>query len=631
MQPFREITNVSSFRPGASAKAGALGGLGASRRGNISSMGGTAAPRQARPGGKGDPRPLSDSSFQAACREKIRNFLTRHNYEKPVTSKMLSAPSTSDYYSWVEFVFKQWSPLFRLPPTSDPSSAEWVLAVFRGLRYPFMLQKNSLNPIAPHAYPALLAALAWLVELHEADERMKLGPTINMGATDMGATALAMSTAAGGLALTGTTTGEQGGVDQIWMAYLCESFRHWTHTGKSSAKVDADFSRRLEEIFQRVAKELAALEDEKALTLRGVDEARAAVEAEKADQAATKQALVNLASDDAKYDQFNQQMALFLQDRMRMLEAVMANAAAIRARIDEKTAAKAQLEAQVAALGISQEDRIRFATERAQLEKQLKDAEESHKEKQRSTWDLEQEVCRRVAELSRRHEAHQDLIRRVRSSCPAKSAHELAFLDASRLPEPSSADSEARYLAELKGSTKAGIHGLLATLDERMAALAEHKVVLDESTLRAGERAAELETARAELARGAAENEERVARMEEDCARETARIDAALAAARADMDAKKSAAVSALASAKEALANATTEAEKKRKAEEAADAEWMAAMRELGCAIVEAHAHHSEAAEALCAESASLRKASLADITAAMVPPALGAAPPKRM
>jgi kinetochore protein NDC80 len=133
---------------------------------------------KAPPGVKGDPRPLGDKGYQAACARNVLEFLTSHGYEYQVTLKTLSSPTTKDYTNIMMFIVRYLDPSILKGFTKIE---EEIPQLYKRLRYPFTISKSNLTAVgSPHTWPAILAALSWVVELinycEKAEElRMKSG------------------------------------------------------------------------------------------------------------------------------------------------------------------------------------------------------------------------------------------------------------------------------------------------------------------------------------------------------------------------------------------------------------------------------------------------------------------------
>lgn len=118
---------------------------------------------KAPPGVKGDPRPVSDKGYQAACARNVLEFLTSHGYEYQVTMKTLSSPTTKDYTNIMMFIVRYLDPSIL---KGFAKIEEEIPQLYKRLRYPFTISKSNLTAVgSPHTWPAILAALSWVVEL----------------------------------------------------------------------------------------------------------------------------------------------------------------------------------------------------------------------------------------------------------------------------------------------------------------------------------------------------------------------------------------------------------------------------------------------------------------------------------
>ncbi len=144
-----------------------------------------------------DPRDLKDKGYIVLCQKKLVNFLTQNGYPFAISSKILSAPSSKEFYSIFQFLYQRLDSSFKL---SDHPQDQITL-LFKELHYPVRITKvffASKSPLwctilvyvpfidfsslvqstlaslgSPQTWPSLLVALIWLVELIEYDELVK--------------------------------------------------------------------------------------------------------------------------------------------------------------------------------------------------------------------------------------------------------------------------------------------------------------------------------------------------------------------------------------------------------------------------------------------------------------------------
>ena len=123
----------------------------------------------------GDPRQISDKAFKDRSIKKLIEYLVEHGYERTLSPQILTAPSTKDFVFIVSFLVRAAIPNFKF----DAKFEDELPQVLKALGYPYNISKSALQSVgAPHAWPTLLAALAWLVDLlnyYEADELRKEG------------------------------------------------------------------------------------------------------------------------------------------------------------------------------------------------------------------------------------------------------------------------------------------------------------------------------------------------------------------------------------------------------------------------------------------------------------------------
>ena len=114
-----------------------------------------------------DPRPINEKQYQTKCIKTIMQYLVSHNYEYPVSHKILSRPSSKDFNQIVTFLLRRVDPTFNDSSSKNSMKFEDEVAfAFKGLGYPFPISKTALVAAGSiHTWPTLLAALNWLIEL----------------------------------------------------------------------------------------------------------------------------------------------------------------------------------------------------------------------------------------------------------------------------------------------------------------------------------------------------------------------------------------------------------------------------------------------------------------------------------
>ena len=99
-------------------------------------------------------------------------YLTEHNFEHPISPKILTRPAVKDFTNIVMFLFKQIDSNMNCMGRFEDE----VVSIFKYLGYPTQISKSNLAAVgSPHAWPSLLASIMWLVELLAYDEASARG------------------------------------------------------------------------------------------------------------------------------------------------------------------------------------------------------------------------------------------------------------------------------------------------------------------------------------------------------------------------------------------------------------------------------------------------------------------------
>jgi hypothetical protein len=126
------------------------------------------APRRAAAPPQTDPRPLGDKNFLNGCIRTVITYLSTHGYPYAVSPKVLTSPTGKDFAQIVQFLFQRFDPTMKVFGKVEDE----VPLFFRRLNYPFQISKSALFAVgSPHSWPSVLAALTWLVELLNYEEK----------------------------------------------------------------------------------------------------------------------------------------------------------------------------------------------------------------------------------------------------------------------------------------------------------------------------------------------------------------------------------------------------------------------------------------------------------------------------
>jgi kinetochore protein NDC80 len=117
---------------------------------------------------KADPRPLNDKNFFNSCIRTIITYASIHAYPYPLSPKILTSPTGKDFTQLAFWLFQRFDPTLK----TFGKVEDEVPLFFKRLNYPFQISKSALFAVgSPHSWPSVLAALSWLVELLNYDDR----------------------------------------------------------------------------------------------------------------------------------------------------------------------------------------------------------------------------------------------------------------------------------------------------------------------------------------------------------------------------------------------------------------------------------------------------------------------------
>ncbi|GBF89300.1 hypothetical protein Rsub_02177 [Raphidocelis subcapitata] len=117
---------------------------------------------------KSDPRPLGDKNFLNGCIRTVITYLSTHGYPYAVSPKVLTSPTGKDFTQIIQFLMQCFDPSVKVFGKMEDE----VPLFFKRLNYPFQISKSALFAVgSPHSWPSVLAALTWLVELLNYEEK----------------------------------------------------------------------------------------------------------------------------------------------------------------------------------------------------------------------------------------------------------------------------------------------------------------------------------------------------------------------------------------------------------------------------------------------------------------------------
>ena len=133
-----------------------------------------------------DPRDIRDKSYLLNAIKKMVTYLKSRGYDATSLNikQLVNGPSGRDFNHIMTFLFRRVDPTFNTPiPPGQKNNGDLVIKfedevsmAFKCLGYPFPISKTGLVAVgSPHTWPALIAAIDWLVDvLIVAEEETKL-------------------------------------------------------------------------------------------------------------------------------------------------------------------------------------------------------------------------------------------------------------------------------------------------------------------------------------------------------------------------------------------------------------------------------------------------------------------------
>ncbi|KAG8460110.1 hypothetical protein KFE25_014255 [Diacronema lutheri] len=304
-----------------------------SRRSSVFGRGGTA---------KTDPRPIDSKKYFHESIKRVIAYLTEHQYDRTISLKMLTTPTTKDFQFVLEFLLRGIDPNYALDPTKAKFEDE-VIGVFKALGYPFEIRKQALYTVgSPHSWPALVATLTWLIDLLEYSEEVLARKADDCFDADL--------------------------TFKIFFDYLAKAYGHFLDGEDDSPELDDELSMVFESRNGQVKSEIAQLSDANA-------ELRAQLHALRSAPSPLEHASRqndDLQSDLGKFKKLVSQMA---QHEAQLSAKVGERSADLRGTHDELDAVSAEVEslrAQLAVQELSPADVLRMNGERNRLEGELK-------------------------------------------------------------------------------------------------------------------------------------------------------------------------------------------------------------------------------------------------------------------
>lgn len=162
----RRASAASSLQKRRESSMAPPGAAAAGHRRPSSVAGGRRPPSVAFGGRRADPRPLHDRAFKQACTKDIVSWVLENGYGMPISPQILNNPSSRDFQHIFQFLVRFIDPNFEFRARMEDE----IPTLLKRLAYPFTVSKSALSAVgSPHAWPALLGVLTWILELIKYD------------------------------------------------------------------------------------------------------------------------------------------------------------------------------------------------------------------------------------------------------------------------------------------------------------------------------------------------------------------------------------------------------------------------------------------------------------------------------
>eukprot|EP00605_Chrysophyceae_sp_TOSAG23-4_P001254 GSChrysophyteH1.ASY1.ANO1.1365.1 assembled CDS len=306
-----------------------------------------------------DSRDICSKAFMNASIRTLMNFLVERGFAKEISVKVLTRPSVKDFREIVEFLFQQLDPNF----TFGERFEDDVVVIFKHLGYPTAISKSNIAAVgSPHAWPSIMAAMMWLIELLHYDDACASNPAAD-DTEDLSDKAFYSYLAESyGLFLQG---------DDAQHSVLEQEFQN-SLVRKNAALTEQ--TEQLDAQSQELERDIAAAEGRRAILPELVDKRDAYI------------------SDLGKFETIIEQLEQFktqqhqkTQDREAELERLTVSVATVKSELNHLTK-------RVNSQELSADDVEKLVAERERLEEQQQHASENRQMVQQKVWESEMKL-----------------------------------------------------------------------------------------------------------------------------------------------------------------------------------------------------------------------------------------------
>ena len=318
----------------------------------------------------GDTRDVQSRSFLAAGINTILNYLLEHNFHSttPMSAKVLKCPSVKDFKSIVYFLFRQLDPNY--PEFGDKFDEE-IITMFKHLGYPTPISKSNITSAGtPHAWPHLVAALTWLIELLSYDEAVASEVT--------------------------RTEESDEASDKFFHNYLCESYQLFlAGEDDDHADLEGQFRAGFEDRNKMVEDQIKMLEDRNATLSADI----AVVSNRRAELPKLVEKKEGYESDLLKFDDLVTNLEKYKNQLRQKTEDREEEMSRLTNSLSNITQENAGLQMKVNNQEMKPEDVAILVAERERLESAQQRASEKRQQIQRKAWESETKLRDGVVEV----------------------------------------------------------------------------------------------------------------------------------------------------------------------------------------------------------------------------------------
>lgn len=362
-----------------------------------------------------DPRPIGTKEYTNACIKTVVAYLTSHSYPFPISPKTLTTPTAKEFTTLIQYLFQKLDPTLKtLGKVEDE-----VPALLKRVGYPFQISKSALFAVgSPHSWPAVLAAVTWLVELLNYLDKVEVSFPASFDDRQRG--------------------------EREFYEYISGAYKHFlAGDDQRCQEAESEQQQQCREREQVVAEETGKVRAELQQTVREIERLRA----EPSPLLAAKEQKAEAASE--------------VEKQMRALENLQAYKATLQKKIQDKQAdvaarekelasflqANEELRQQLSAQTINKSEVNKWLNERVKEQKVLESLRAQREELDAQVLKLELQVehaLQALQEAARRYNTLADRLRIIPAT--AKRAAGIAFeLEVRRVAStPSGASSAAQ-------------------------------------------------------------------------------------------------------------------------------------------------------------------------------------------